>query len=228
MSLSRQVFSIIFAASFTAVSVFAAPRIGIAGVDVGMRVFNSNKCGTCHQIKGPSRDKTIGDRLKRKGPELWYSGSKFAPGFLAGWLSDPTPIRPLEFNSLTEKNKNVHPRLSRAEADQVAAYLMSLKSAEVGPLGIRPSLNRPGKVAFIKKQACYGCHLVTSRGKSVGGLTGPSLVSAGERLNPDWIYAYLSNPKVFKPVKAMPTYAGIIPDREMIALAAYIATFGLD
>jgi len=70
------------------------------------------------------------------------------------------------------------------------------------------------------------CHQVTSRGKVVGGLTGPSLVEAGVRLNPDWVYAYLSAPKVFKPVKAMPTYEGIIPKDDMAAVAAYIATFG--
>jgi mono/diheme cytochrome c family protein len=226
MSSYRPAFFFLLGAFFFAAFAAGGPAVGLAGTDEGRAVFGSKNCGACHQISGPARDRTIKDKLAGKGPELWYSGSKFAPGFLQKWLADPAPIRPMEFYSLTEKNGNDHPRLSKGEARDVAAYLMSLKSPAVGFLGLRPAVNRPGKVVFIKKMACYGCHQVTSRNKTVGGLTGPSLVNAGARLNPDWIYAYLKNPGEFKPVKAMPTYAGIIPDKDMMAVAAYIATFG--
>jgi cytochrome c1 len=57
-----------------------------------------------------------------------------------------------------------------------------------------------------------------------GGLSGPSFVAASERLNPDWVYAYLKNPKAFKPVKMMPVYSGILNEAEMKELASYIGS----
>ncbi|MBI5885355.1 MAG: c-type cytochrome [Deltaproteobacteria bacterium] len=193
-----------------------------AGVADGRRVFEAKKCGSCHQSVGPAAEKTIKDQLAKKGPELWYAGSKFRPGFLEGWLANPKPIRPLQYNSVTKKNDGGHARLNTAEATDVAAYLMSLTSNEVRPSNIQPGDNPRGKRVFITKVACYGCHELNSRGKVVGGLSGPSLVGASRRLNVDWVFAYLTNPQVFKPVKDMPNYVGIIDKKEMADLAAYV------
>jgi cytochrome c2 len=51
------------------------------------------------------------------------------------------------------------------------------------------------------------------------------LVDAGSRLNPDWIYAYLKTPDVFKPVKAMPTFVGLLREKDMKNVAAFVANF---
>lgn len=211
---------IISAAAFAAALFFSTGAQ--AGIAEGKKAFEAGKCASCHQIAGPALEKTIKDQLSKKGPELWYSGSKFKDGFLEKWLTNPQPIRPLVYNSLSERNRGGHPSLPAKEARDVAGYLMSLKSADVKPLGIQPRDTPKGRVTFIKKQSCYGCHTVNVKGKAVGGLTGPSLASASERLNPDWIYAYLSNPRAFKPVKMMPVYTGIINDADMKELAAYV------
>ncbi|HBG46891.1 MAG TPA: hypothetical protein DDW94_07875 [Deltaproteobacteria bacterium] len=194
-----------------------------AGVAEGKKAFEARKCASCHQVAGPASEKTIKDQLAKKGPELWYAGSKFKAGFLERWLSNPQPIRPLAYNSVTERNKGDHQRLAGPEAKDVAVYLMSLKSTNVKQLGIQPADTPKGRVIFIKKQSCYGCHtVINNRGKAVGGLSGPALANAYDRLNPDWVYAYLSNPKAFKPVKMMPVYAGVLNDAEMKELAAYV------
>ncbi|MFQ5735365.1 MAG: c-type cytochrome [Thermodesulfobacteriota bacterium] len=193
-----------------------------AGPDAGKKVFEARRCGSCHQTEGPAREKTIADQLAKKGPELWYVGNKLKRGFLASWLADPRPIRPLKYNSLTERNPGDHPRLSVQEAASVTDYLMTLTSRDVRPSGVRARVNPRGRVIFIKKLACYGCHSVRVRGKIAGGLSGPTFVGASSRLNPDWVYAFLVNPKVFKPVKDMPVYAGILKSSEMKALAAYV------
>lgn len=209
-------------------SVFLASALGLAasaqaGVAEGKKAFETKKCAGCHQAQGPAKEKTIQDQLAKKGPELWYAGSKFQPGFLEGWLKDPKPIRPMEYYSLTKKNTGSHQKLSAQEAADVAAYLMSLKSADV-KVAIQPRDNPKGRAIFIKKQSCYGCHEVKVRGNAAGGVTGPSLASAATRLQADWIYAYLSNPKVFKPVKDMPNYDGILTDAELKDLAAYVGS----
>src|SRR3989344_1813575 len=162
-----------------------------AGAAEGKRIFDAKKCGDCHQTEGP---------------EVWYAGKKFKKEFLGKWLKDPKPIRPLEFNSLTKKNPADHPKLSGKDADEVTEYLMSIKSKDVEEGVVKPDKNPKNRNIFEKKQGCYGCHPVKRGEKILGGLTGPTLIGAGERLNPAWVYAYLKKPKGFKPVKRMPVY----------------------
>ncbi len=50
-------------------------------------------------------------------------------------------------------------------------------------------------------------------------------MGAGKRLNPDWIYAYLKDTKAFKPVRMMPVFAGVLREKDMKAVAAYVANF---
>ena len=192
----------------------------------GKGVFEAKKCGgACHDTQGPATEKTFADQLKKKGPELWYAGNKLKKEWMEKWLQDPAVIRPLEYNSIEKKNPGNHPKLSKAEADEVAEYLMTLTSKDVESGVIQANKNIQGKQAFEKKQACQACHQIEKTGKVIGGLVAPSLVKAGERLQGDWIYAYLKKPKVFKPVKRMPVYEGYLSDVDMKNIAALIASF---
>ncbi|MBI5969789.1 MAG: c-type cytochrome [Deltaproteobacteria bacterium] len=212
-------------AVFAAVMFFAAASApSFAGVVEGKAVFEAKNCSGCHETVGMAKEKTIQGRLSKKGPELWYAGDKFKKAFLDSWLKDPKPIRPFKYNSLTEKNKGDHPKLEARDALQVSDYLMSLVSGAMGQAGVEARASALGKIVFVKRFSCYGCHEATSRGNNVGGLSGPSLVNAGARLRTDWIYAYLSNSRTFKPVNDMPEYSGIMTDAEMLEAASYIAS----
>ena len=191
----------------------------------GKAAFAAKGCNECHYTDGPAKEKTIDDQLAKKGPELWYAGSKFQKAWLGAWLQDPKPVRLLKYSTLNEKNPGDHPKLAGADAANMTEFLMSLTSDAVKAGVIKPKKNIKGKLIFIKKMPCSGCHQSPGRkGKITGGFSGPSLVGAGKRLNPDWIYAYLKTPSVFKPVKAMPTFAGILKDKDMKNVAAHVAT----
>lgn len=200
---------------------------GQADPAAGKAAFEAKECGGCHYTTGPAREKTIADQLAKKGPELWYAGSKFQKEWLASWLADPKPIRSVKFNSLTEKNPGDHPKLAGDDVANVTDFLMSLTSAEVEAGVIKPKKNAKGRLIFTKKMPCSGCHQYPAKKKAKfkGGHSGPTLVGAGTRLNPDWVYAYLKTPKVFKPVKMMPVFVGILKDKDMKNVAAYVATF---
>jgi mono/diheme cytochrome c family protein len=209
--------------------VFLAAAAGAALADAaaGKAVFEAKACVACHYTDGPAKEKTIDDQLAKKGPELWYAGSKFQNDWLQGWLQDPKPIRPMQFNSLMEKNPGNHPALGGDEAASVTEFLMSLTSDAVEAGVIKPKKNPKGRLIFTKKMPCSGCHQFPGRkAKLSGGLSAPSLVGAKTRLNPDWIYAYLLTPEVFKPVKAMPVFAGILKEKDMKNVAAFVANFG--
>lgn len=192
----------------------------------GQEIFIA-ECVGCHEVKPPVEGESIEILLLKRGPSLRYAGSKFKRAFLSTWLQDPRPIRPLDYNSLTEKNRANHKRLNKLDAENVVSYLMTLKSADVEALDIKPGDNLRGRQIFSQRHSCYGCHQVRGKTKTglVGGLSGPSLVEAGARLSPDWIYAFLSSPRSFKPSGPMPVYAGIISDEDLVELVKYIASF---
>ncbi|MBT4934111.1 MAG: cytochrome c [Rhodospirillaceae bacterium] len=197
-----------------------------ADAAAGKATFEANKCTDCHYTDGPAKEKTIDDVLAKKGPELWYAGSKFNADWLGGWLADPQPIRLMAYNSLTDKNPGDHPKLAGGDAASVKDFLMSLTSADIEAGSVKPKKNPKGKLIFTKKMPCSGCHQYPDKKKGVkGGLSGPSLVEAGVRLNPDWILAYLKNPTVFKPVKDMPNFVGILSDKDMKNVSRHIASF---
>ncbi|HCV21419.1 MAG TPA: hypothetical protein DF863_08175 [Gammaproteobacteria bacterium] len=202
--------------------------VAIARADAaaGKEVFQGSDCQSCHYTQGPATEKSIDDQLAKKGPELWYAGSKFQGPWLQAWLQDPQPIRPMKFNSVMEPNPGGHPALSADQAGPVTDYLMSLTSDAVkaGTVKVKKK-NLKGRLIFIKKMPCSGCHQFPTKKKFSGGLSGPSLVGAGQRLNPDWVLAYLQQPKVFKPVKMMPVFVGLLSDKDMKNVAAHVATF---
>ena len=189
------------------------------------------RCVGCHVIKPPVENESIAIELKKKAPSLRYAGSKFQKAFLISWLQNPQPIRPLVYNSLTEFNRPTHLKLSEAFARDVAAYLMTLRSEDVVPLKIGAKDNLLGRKLYSVRYSCYACHR-TKRANGAkgekglsGGLSGPSLVGAGTRLNPDWIYAFLNSPRDLLPRGSMPVYAGIMSEEDLKELTKYIATF---
>ncbi|MDP6428451.1 MAG: cytochrome c [Rhodospirillales bacterium] len=204
---------------------FAAASPAWASPADGKKTFEGQKCNACHYTDGPAREKSIADQLAKKGPELWYAGSKFQRPWLEGWLAKPAPIRALAYNSLTEKNKGDHPKLAGADAKNVADFLMRLTTNEVKAGKIKPKKSLKGRQVFTKKMPCTGCHRSAGRkGKVSGGISGPTLVGASKRLNPDWIFAYLKNPTHFKPFKPMPTFADILKAKDIKNVATYVAT----
>lgn len=216
---------------FTTTSLLAAMFMAFtsgtvrADAAAGEQAFKAGGCMDCHYTDGPAREKTIDDQLAKKGPELWYAGSKFQKDWLAAWLQNPEAIRPMKFNSLTEENPGDHPRLGGGDAANVTDFLMGLTSDAVEAGVIKPKKNPKGRLIFTKKMPCSGCHQYEGRKGVTGGRMGPSLVGAGKRLNPDWIYAYLLKPDVFKPVKMMPVFVGILREKDMQNVASYVANF---
>jgi cytochrome c553 len=208
-------------AALALVAAFAVALAGAARADAaaGKTAFETRECTACHYTDGPAKETTIDDQLAKKGPELWYAGSKFQKDWLQAWLQDPQPIRPMKFNSLTEENPGDHPKLGGDEAASVTEFLMSLTSDAVEAGVIKPKKNPKGR--------CSGCHQYPGkRNKLTGGRSGPTLVGAKTRLNPDWIYAYLREPKTFKPVKMMPVFTGLLKEKDMMNVAKHVANFG--
>lgn len=179
----------------------------------------AERCVSCHSVTGPA-PATFQGVLQRKAPDLFYAGSKFKREWLVRWTQNPTPIRRSGVMFLNHiatedgkdriKKETIVPcpsKLNAQEAETVADYLMSLKDPKMRTGVVNRDRKFSTSIAlrlFTKQYPCIGCHAVKIRDKETGGISGPPLTDAGERLNPDWVYARIEDPQYWDPKTWMP------------------------
>jgi len=177
------------------------------------------ECASCHNMTGPA-PVTLAELLERKAPDLFYAGSKFNREWLARWLQNPTVIRRsgvMFLNHIVNEDgkdrvneATVSPcaaKLTAEEAEAVTNYLMTLtdRAMKTGVVdGLQKHSKHKAYNLFSKRMPCIGCHRITFAKKERGGISGPDLTNAGERLNPDWIYARIKNPQYWDAKTWMP------------------------
>ena len=90
-------------------------------------------------------------------------------------------------------------------------HLMSLKTLKgIQPLEL-PALSKGKrvrvKILFERDYSCIACHQSYNLARQPrGGVSGPSLIDAGRRLRPEWVYQWLKKPKQFITQGRMPLY----------------------
>ncbi len=194
----------------------------------GDKIFAEKKCGECHAVQGPSKISTIDERLKKNGPDLWFAGSKFNMEWLKEWLAKGDQIRSVKYSALSpEPATDKHPALSGKEAEDVAVYLGTLIDKDIKTGSVKPGSGNDKKVkkAFEKDFACYSCHKLKVGDDTIGGVSGPTFVDAGKRLNADWINAYLANPDRYEPKGRSSKFNHISTPEVLSGIADYIASF---
>ena len=197
-----------------------------------------SQCASCHALTRPAAADATVDRLwTRGGPDLWYAGDKFNRDWLAAWLQKPTVIRPggvmwFKHAKPGEPRDTIdaaavakHPAVDAATAAKLADQLMLLKSDGLVPEGaFKPEAANMamGKLAFSKLRGCVGCHQDVAGGS--GGLSGPQLHDAGQRLRADYVLSYMKDPQAFDPHVWMPTLTLSEPDLQRIT--GYVMSLG--
>lgn len=187
-------------------------------------------CASCHQLSADD-DATTG-----QAPPLYYSGNKFRGSWLEQWLQAPERIRPAggffadhvisseEGDILDEDSLRDHVTVDQNTAKQLSEWLMSLRpydelieeSSDYTPGPISPRL---GAMDFVKFKGCGGCHRDTPE---YGGLSGPELYTAWDRLQQEFIVSYIKNPRAWYESSAMPDRD--LGDEQIHKLANYIKT----
>ena len=194
------------------------------------------ECMACHQLSGMAGT-DLAARQTRKGPPLYYAGNKFRRGWLESWLRKPTQIRPAgDFppdhvatgangDVVDEKTLPKHPVVTADEAGKIADFLMTLTphsdllAQEKYTPGRVPE--RMGAMDFVKFKGCGGCHRDTPK---YGGVSGPELYTAWQRLQPEFIVSYVRNPTAWEHRSLMPNKH--LNDAGIHKLADYLRTIG--
>lgn len=220
-----------------AVFLLLLPAAPARSSDPGKAVFEQ-KCAACHAMQ-PGAKLTVKERLKVKGTPLWFAGSKFGKDWLAAWLTRPAPLLGVVWNTV-EKGAYEHPAIAPDEAEQVTEYLMTAvdDTVEAGKAALLPakrSDRRKFLVAarrlFEQHQGCYACHrYLNKRNVELGGFSAPSLVNARDRLQPDWVYSFIQNPRKYDPNSRCPIpgekATNQFTDEDKAMLAGYVVSMG--
>jgi hypothetical protein len=196
-------------------------------------VLVSAQCDSCHALTPPvSNELSAMDWQSKKGPDLFYAGNKYRPEWLRAWLLEPKRIRPAGLHpylhvmavdgvdQIDESTLAAHPVVEPAQVDELVDVLMTyawgqkLLISDMKPAAIPRPL---AELNFIKFKGCASCHRIS---ETFGGVSGPELYTAWQRLQPAFLWSYIANPQAWDPVAPMPGYD--LPPVEVGKLTAYL------
>jgi cbb3-type cytochrome oxidase cytochrome c subunit len=174
------------------------------------KILNKYRCLVCHKINGK------GGKMAN---DLSQEGSRVKREWLQKFMQAPDTIRPI----LVERMPPF--KILDAEVEAVNAYFrttlvddrvgdLASKVAEM-PLG-DPKIILAGRELYYKKYACNACHQIHLK----GGLIGPDLTKAGQRLRTEWVVYYLYDPKAFVTKSVEPVYR--LTNEEIEDLTAFL------
>jgi len=182
---------------------------GLAGgerVSRGADLFMTKGCYACHNVKGAGP-------LPKFGPPLTAIKSKLtdAPAWIGSWIKEPARV--------AADTAMPNFLLTDEETGKITAVLLNLsKTSSAKPVTVDASLVEDGKKLFTER-GCRGCHGIEPNEKSVSPRV-PHLAGIGSKVTPEWLDAWITDPKQYNPDTAMPKVA--LEDKERGAVVAYL------
>lgn len=204
--------------TFSVVVVLGAISFALPAMadDDGSQIMQKNNCASCHNLTGPSPS-TLKEVWDRKGPDLFYAGNKYKKEWIEAWLQKPAIIRPSgmyygnnikpgpKHDVVDESKIKPHMALSKKDAHEVAESLMKLTAKseliKLGDFDKRTISTMMGEMAFDKFTGCMACHQIEP---GYGGLSGPEVYTAANRLQDDYMMSFIRNPQAWDPKSMMP------------------------
>lgn len=171
-------------------------------------------CFGCHEIKGFTD-------VERIGPELNEMSVKTTPQWLIRWVRNPKDYNP--------HTRMPNFRFSDGQAEAISAYLWDIgKEVPYHPQkGVSAGGNAARGKEVVETVGCKGCHVIgtDTRMRDARGFSydiAPELTRAGSKLDPDWIFEWIKNPRRYRPNTNMPNLR--LSDQEAKDVVAYLET----
>ena len=174
---------------------------GTPQLNLGRTILTRYGCVHCHAITRPDGSKV---EATDHPPSLAHIADKTTREWIFSWLKDPQAYAA----STTMPNY----KLSDGDASDISAYLVSSSKPQAGD-SAAPSA-KPAAAAdpaagpsLYGESFCASCHAVqNAAGYLVGGDLGPELTRIGNKAKPEWLAAWLENPRVYDSTTPMPNY----------------------
>jgi mono/diheme cytochrome c family protein len=190
---------------------------GTPQLNLGRNLLGRYGCVHCHTIKLPD-----GSAIKPTDdpPSLSHIADKSTREWVYAWLKDPQAY------AVTATMPNF--KLTDPDARDISAFLIANSTplagdtAPVTPAGKGQKAPDPTAGASLYGESfCSSCHAVqNAAGSVVGGDVGPELTRVGNKVKPEWLRAWLRNPRVYDPQTAMPHYR--LTDPQVSLLTAFL------
>jgi mono/diheme cytochrome c family protein len=175
------------------------PLPGTPQLNLGRNLLSRSGCVHCHTVKLPD-----GSTMKAADdpPSLSHIADKTTREWIYAWLKDPQAY------AVTSTMPNF--KLSDEDARDISAFLMANSTPVAGdnvtPLA-KPSSDPTAGASLYGESFCASCHAVqNAAGNVVGGDVGPELTRIGNKVKPEWLQAWVRNPRVYDPPTGMPHY----------------------
>ena len=174
---------------------------GTPQLNLGRKILTRYGCVHCHAITLPDGTKVV---ATDHPPSLAHIADKTTRKWIYTWLKDPQAYAA----STTMPNY----KLSDADASDISAYLVSTSTQQAGDTataGAKPAAQTDpaSGPSLYGESFCSSCHAVlNAAGNLVGGAVGPELTRIGNKVKPEWLAAWLQNPRIYDATTPMPHY----------------------
>jgi len=170
----------------------------------GSKLFKNSGCLGCHKVDY-SRPNVIGGSVRivqkempKAGPDLDRVGEKVQPGWLIGWLQNP------QSHSIDARMPNLG--LTKDQSISITTFLLTQKDSGLFHASSTPTTTDPNRLALGHKLTvnlgCMGCHAIRGEGATFG----PELTNIGNKVDAQWLYGWIQNPKQYFPNSRMPNF----------------------
>ena len=189
------------------------PLAGAPQLNQGRQLLSRYGCVHCHTVKLPD-----GKIVKPTDdpPSLEHIADKTTREWIYAWLKDPQAYA----STATMPNF----KLSDDDARDVSAFLMAnsaLLPGDTTALSARASSDPAAGATVYGESFCASCHAVqNAAGNLVGGDVGPELTRVGNKVKPEWLQAWLRNPRSYDAETAMPHYR--FSDPQVATLSGFL------
>jgi mono/diheme cytochrome c family protein len=189
------------------------PLPGTPQLNQGRTLLAREGCVHCHTVKLPD-----GTTMKATDdpPSLSHIADKTTREWIFAWLKDPQAYA----STATMPNF----KLSDDDARDVSAFLIANSTPLAGDtatLSAKPSSDPAAGASLYGESFCASCHAVqNAAGNMVGGDVGPELTKVGSKVKPEWLQAWLRNPRVYDPATGMPHYR--FNDAQVVTLSGFL------
>jgi cytochrome c1 len=189
------------------------PLPGTPQLNLGRNLLSRSGCVHCHTVKLPD-----GSTMKATDdpPSLSHIADKTTREWIYAWLKDPQAY------AVTSTMPNF--KVSDADARDISAFLIASSTSVPGDnvtLSAKSSSDPTAGASLYGESFCASCHAVqNAAGNVVGGVVGPELTRIGSKVKPQWLQAWVRNPRVYDPPTAMPHYR--FSDAQVATLTGFL------
>ena len=191
----------------------SGPLPGTPQLNEGRRLLAREGCLHCHAVKLPD-----GSTMHPTDdpPSLSHIGDKTTREWIFAWLKDPQGY------ATTSTMPNF--KLSDDDVRDISAFLIANSTPVAGDaltVIAKTSADPTAGPSLYGESFCASCHAAqNAAGNLVGGDVGPELTRIGNKAKPEWLQAWLRDPRVYDSKTAMPHYR--FTDAQVATLAGFL------